>query len=659
MANRVDHLSYSAIISFLRNQVEFHKRYVAGIWDNAKSPAAIVGTAFHKALEEYYKGADIQASVSAGLEEINFTSDYEIDYGKTGSREKMIKDYTTLINKYFEEAPSYHKIIDIEVKLRESVAGVPMVAKIDMVDEDENGNAWLDDHKTVGAYSPEEEENYKYLLQGYIYLVVAEKHYGREFAGVRFGEIKRSINRDGSPQRREVVYDRESLLAFAPVAQKIITNVFAYVNDDHSKFFPNPSDTLSGVESMELVSNMEVGFDAARVKKQVKVADKFAPRHAIVDIDGSDGTPEELILRKFIEFGIGGISGETYIGASVIQYTFKPSRGIAMSAIAKRADDIAIALQSKYVRIEAPIRGTDLVGIEVPNENRRVVPFEDDKHLKPGTMEVPLGEDVFGEIHYGDITKMPHLLIAGQTGAGKSVMLNVILHALTKQLTPAELQLVLIDPKQVELSLYDGDPHLWNDIVTTLADAAEVLHGLAEQMEDRYDRLRQAGVRTIDDYKGGNMPRILVVIDEFADLLMADTGADIKNIDYKEFAAFMNEALAMSPTGRVTQKMLQVSLKGSMQSSAPSCETSIIRLAQKARAVGIHLVLATQRPSADVVTGLIKANIPTKIAFSVTTGMNSKIILDQTGAESLTGYGDMLYQDPRSKSLQRLQGLYI
>ena len=145
MANRVDHLSYSAIISFLRNQVEFHKRYVASIWDNAKSPAAIVGTAFHKALEEYYKGADIQASVSAGLEEINFTSDYEIDYGKTGSREKMIKDYTTLVNKYFEEAPSYHKIIDIEVKLRESVAGVPMVAKIDMVDEDENGNAWLDE----------------------------------------------------------------------------------------------------------------------------------------------------------------------------------------------------------------------------------------------------------------------------------------------------------------------------------------------------------------------------------------------------------------------------------------------------------------------------------------------------------------------------------
>lgn len=659
MANRVDHLSYSAIISFLRNQVEFHKRYVAGIWDNAKSPAAIVGTAFHKALEEYYKGADIQASVSAGLEEINFTSDYEIDYGKTGSREKMIKDYTTLVNKYFEEAPSYHKIIDIEVKLRESVAGVPMVAKIDMVDEDENGSAWLDDHKTVGAYSPEEEENYKYLLQGYIYLVVAEKHYGREFAGVRFGEIKRSINRDGSPQRREVVYDRESLLAFAPVAQKIITNVFAYVNDDHSKFFPNPSDTLSGVESMELVSNMEVGFDAARVKKQVKVADKFAPRHVTVDIDGSDGTPEELILRKFIEFGIGGISGETHIGASVIQYTFKPNRGIAMSAVAKRVDDIAAALQSKYVRIEAPIRGTDLVGIEVPNEDRRVVPFEDSKHLKPGTMEIPLGEDVFGEVHYGDITKMPHLLIAGQTGAGKSVLLNVILHALTKQLTPDELQLVLIDPKQVELSLYDGDPHLWNDIVTTPTDAAEVLHGLAEQMEDRYGRLRQAGVRTIDDYKGGNMPRILVVIDEFADLLMTDTGSDIKNIDYKEFAAFMNEALAMSPTGRITQKMLQVSLKGSMKSSAPSCETSIIRLAQKARAVGIHLVLATQRPSADVVTGLIKANIPTKIAFSVTTSMNSKIILDQTGAESLTGYGDMLYQDPRSKSLQRLQGLYI
>lgn len=651
--NKVDHLSYSAIITFLRNQVEFQKRYIAKVWDNAKSPSMVVGTAFHKALELHYNGKSINDAITGGLEEINFTSDYEIDFGKTGSREKMIADYTNLVNKYFEEAPDFGDIVGVEKRLEGKVSNVPMVGVIDLIAR-KDGELWLHDHKSVHAYSPEEEENYKYLLQGYIYLVLAEAILGEKVAGVVFGEIKKSINRDGSPQRREVSYDRQSLLEFSPVATKIITNVFDYVNNDNSKFFPNPSDQMNGLESMQIVSNLEEGFDAARVKKKTKVADRFAPRNITVDVDSADGAPEDLILRKFIEFGIGGVMGETHTGASIIKYTFKPNRGVAMSSIAKRADDLAIALKSKYVRIEAPIAGTDLVGVEVPNENRRTVPL-DDSYLRPGTLEFPLGEDVFGKVHYGDITKMPHLLIAGQTGSGKSVMLNVILHCLTKQLSTKELKLVLIDPKQVELSLYEDDPHLLQEVVTSSANAGTVLQEMVSLMEERYSQLREAKVRSIDDYKG-SMPRIVVVIDEFADLMMTDGGVETLNIE--SMVEVLNEALPRSRSFKVTKAALKNALRAGKDGSV-TCEKSIVRLAQKARAVGIHLIIATQRPSADVVTGLIKANIPTKIAFSTTTAMNSKIILDEVGAENLTGYGDMLYQDPRSKELQRLQGLYI
>jgi hypothetical protein len=661
---RVEHLSYSAILTFLRNQVEFQKRYIAKVWDNAQSPSMVIGSAFHKALEMYYRDIPMQGAITEGLKVIENTSDYEIDYGKTGSREKMIKEYTTLVNKYFEECPKY-EVIDVEKRFESTVHGVPMVGIVDLVNRTVNGGINIQDHKTVTTYSsptddpsdPEYIENYKYLLQGYIYLVLAENEYKEKIESVTFGEIKKSINKDGSPQSHDVVYDRDSILAFAPVAQKIITNVFSYVNDDNAKFFPNPSDIFNGQASMELVSNMEEGFDATKIKKKTNVADRFAPRNVTVDISDDTGTAEDMILKKFVEFGIGGIVGQTHVGASVIQYTFKPNRGISMNSIAKRSDDLAIALKSKYVRIEAPIAGTDLVGVEVPNEERRTINFED-KHLMPGTTMIPIGENVFGDVRYGDLAKMPHLLIAGQTGSGKSVMINVILKALTKQLSVNQLKLVLIDPKQVELAQYEEDSHLMRPIVTDALEAAVALDDLVKIMNKRYTVLRKAGVRSIDDYKG-NMPRIVAVIDEFADLIMSDVKPSIETMDIKRFNENLLWLLEASSTGKLTQKVTKEAMKRTIAETAPPrCEESIVRIAQKARAVGIHLILATQRPSADVVTGLIKANVPTKIAFSVTTSINSKIILDQTGAEALTGYGDMLYQDPTSKNLERLQGFY-
>lgn len=652
--SRVDHLSYSAIVTFLNNQVEFQKRYIAKIYDNPKTPSLVVGTSFHKTMETFYDkdGGDVQKAIEAGLEEMSYVSDSEIDFGKTGSREKMMQDYTRLVNKYFEEAPHYDEVVDVEKRLEASIANVPMVGVIDMVVRD-NGLRLID-YKTVTAYSPDDEESYKYLMQAYIYLVLAEAEYNQEVTEVVFKEIKKTINRDGSPQCRDVAFDRQSILAFAPIAKKIITNVFEYVNDDRSKFFPNMNDRLNGANSMDIIANQQEGFDAAKIKRQVRVADNFEQQNVVID-DGT-GTDEEKILRKLIEFGIGGKMGETYVGPQVIKYTMQPNRGVSMKRIADKANDLAIALESESVRIEAPIAGTNLVGIEIPNKERKVVPLTDE-HLQPGTFKFPLGMDAFGKVHYCDIVKTPHLLIAGHTGAGKSVMINVILDCITKQLTPEQLKLVLIDPKEVELAMYEGDEHLDGDIITNPKDASEKFHWLVEEMGRRYKELRKKRVRDIADYDG-NMPRIVVVVDEFADLMMTSKKNPLSNVDYEGLKDAILDEVTLTG-GKLTKAALKAAVKRVNDNTPPSAEESIIRLAQKARAVGIHLILATQRPSADVVTGLIKANIPTKIAFSVTNSLNSKIILDEVGAESLTGKGDLLYSDPTAKSLQRLQGLYI
>lgn len=652
--SRVDHLSYSAIVTFLNNQVEFQKRYIAKIYDNPKTPSLVVGTSFHKAMETFYgkDGGNIQDAIEAGLEEMSYVSDSEIDFGKTGSREKMMQDYTRLVNKYFEEAPHYDEVVDVEKRLEASIANVPMVGVIDMVIRD-NGLRLID-YKTVTAYSPDDEESYKYLMQAYIYLVLAEAEYNQEVTEVVFKEIKKTINRDGSPQCRDVAFDRQSVLAFAPIAKKIITNVFEYVNDDRSKFFPNMNDRMNGANSMDIIANQQEGFDAAKIKRQVRVADTFEQQNVVID-DGT-GTDEEKILRKLIEFGIGGKMGETYVGPQVIKYTMQPNRGVSMKRIADKANDLAIALESESVRIEAPISGTNLVGIEIPNKDRKVVPLTDE-YLNPGTFKFPIGMDAFGNVHYCDIVKTPHLLIAGHTGAGKSVMINVILDCITKQLTPEQLKLVLIDPKEVELAMYEGDEHLDGDIITNPKDASEKFHWLVEEMGRRYKELRKKRVRDIADYDG-NMPRIVVVVDEFADLMMTSKKNPLSNVDYEGLKDAILDEVTLTG-GKLTKAALKAAVKRVNDNTPPSAEESIIRLAQKARAVGIHLILATQRPSADVVTGLIKANIPTKIAFSVTNSLNSKIILDDVGAEALTGKGDLLYSDPTAKSLQRLQGLYI
>jgi S-DNA-T family DNA segregation ATPase FtsK/SpoIIIE len=341
-----------------------------------------------------------------------------------------------------------------------------------------------------------------------------------------------------------------------------------------------------------------------------------------------DTAGQEKISAQLIEalshFGIEAKVVATVAGPHITRYELRLAPGIKMSKVAQLKDDLAYALAATDIRILAPIPGKQAVGIEVPNQHRRIVRLGDVYQDPPkdwSPLTVWLGKDVSGKAIGADLAKMPHLLVAGTTGAGKSGCINAMLSSILLRATPDEVRMVLVDPKQVELNHYEAVPHLLTPVITSPRMAANALQNLVREMEWRYGIMSMARTRSLPELnkhrisKGDEaLPYILCVIDELADLMMV-APADV--------------------------------------------EDSIIRLAQKARAVGIHLVLATQSPRVDVITGMIKANVPSRIAFAVSSQTDSRVILDQNGAESLLGQGDMLFSPVGSSKLQRIQGAYI
>lgn len=330
----------------------------------------------------------------------------------------------------------------------------------------------------------------------------------------------------------------------------------------------------------------------------------------------------------FKSFGVDVTVKSASLGPSITKYEIEPAVGVKVSKIVNLTDDLALALAAKDIRIEAPIPGKSLIGIEVPNAHVATVGYQEVfsavKQHPNKPLVVPLGKTVTGEIVTSDLAKMPHLLIAGATGSGKSVMINVIITSLLMTTKPTDVRMMLIDPKKVELSIYDGIPHLLAPVVTEAKRAPAALNKILKEMERRYEAFSAAGVRNMEEFNrkvnqdpDGNVPKmpfIVVIIDELADLMMV-AGSEV--------------------------------------------ETAIIRIGQMARAAGIHMIIATQRPSVDVITGLIKANIPSRIAFAVSSGVDSRTILDMNGAEKLLGRGDMLYDPIDMNKPQRVQGAYI
>lgn len=391
----------------------------------------------------------------------------------------------------------------------------------------------------------------------------------------------------------------------------------------------------------------EIEDEVAAVEESIVKQENSGGRYVFPPVDllkkgnaGSSGDTRDYLnqtaakLKETLKnFGINITITAINCGPAVTRYEFQPEMGVKVSKIVNLSDDIKMNLAAADIRIEAPIPGKAAIGIEVPNKESIPVMFRDlveseEFHANKSPIAFAAGKDIAGKVMIADIAKMPHLLIAGATGSGKSVCINTIIMSILYRADPEDVKLIMIDPKVVELSVYNGIPHLFIPVVTDPKKAAGALHWAVAEMTDRYQKFAEYGVRDLKGYnqkvegikdiddpdKPKKMPQIVIIVDELADLMMVAPG---------------------------------------------DVEDAICRLAQLARAAGIHLVIATQRPSVNVITGLIKANMPSRIAFSVTSGVDSRTILDMNGAEKLLGKGDMLYYPQGLQKPLRVQGAFV
>jgi S-DNA-T family DNA segregation ATPase FtsK/SpoIIIE len=412
---------------------------------------------------------------------------------------------------------------------------------------------------------------------------------------------------------------------------------------------------------------LPLALQPKRVEPRAKPAPKAAPRPVAPGPDGevpmealpslsllsmpvqqedlitaSDLTTEaNLLVSKLADFDIEGRVTEIHPGPVVTTFEFEPAAGVKVNQIVSREDDLALALRAQRIRILAPIPGKGAVGVEIPNRRRRTVYLREVLSAKAyeesdAALKVPLGVDVVGQPFVADLTKMPHVLVAGATGSGKSVCLNAMITGLLYQHDPKSLQLVMIDPKMLELSAYNGIPHLVMPVVTEPKRASRALRWAVSEMEKRYKLMATCGARNISAYNEkiatGQMPLVPV-------------GPD---------------GSATPPPERLSYVVVVIDELADLMLTAPAeIEEPIARLAQMARAVGIHLVLATQRPSVDVITGVIKANFPSRIAFQVASKTDSRTVLDMNGAENLLGHGDMLFTPAGKPEPYRIHGAYV
>ena len=358
------------------------------------------------------------------------------------------------------------------------------------------------------------------------------------------------------------------------------------------------------------------------------------PKKIVVPIDllkGATGKPDsgdinanmQKIKKTFENFGIEVDMGEVNVGPTVTQYTLRPAEGVRLAQVLTLQNDLALALAAHPIRMEAPIPGKSLVGIEVPNQTISLVKLRDILESsvyskRKGNLFIALGKDVAGAPIMANLASMPHLLIAGSTGSGKSICINNIILSLVYENSPADLRFILIDPKRVELSAYNDIPYLLTPVINDTDKIINSLRWVVKEMHERYKLLQAANKRNLDSYNKAvivnRLPYIVVIVDEFAAL---------------------------------------------MSLAAKEVEAAVVSLAQLGRAAGIHLILATQRPSVDVITGLIKANITSRIAFAVASAMDSRTIIDSSGAEKLLGKGDMLFMTAEASKVKRIQGAFV
>lgn len=683
----ISHYSPSSMSLFCTNPILFQIKYVQGEWyDTATSVSFVIGNAFHRAMQVYYGGVDdlpisneaeaIEYGLKAGVEFIESYNDGFVNYNtQVPCKAKAIELFTFGFNSYVKEMPynngeklllaeeKLEGLVNIEWKKKQLALPVKLKAYPDKVVR-KDGKIIVKDYKTCRSFSDPDKVDGKKIIQAVaLYLLVYSELEEAPYSIV-FEEVKLTKNRDGSPQVRqyEMVFDKNILyFDFFFRLYEDITNALnghAVWPPNLDALFDNEIALISYIHRLDQTEEMAKQMKRHRVdnvtdllKRKIQTANSIKALNKALEakfvsakqINYDKMQNHEKIHTKMLEHGIALKYDSTLTGSSFDLYCYEPAIGVKMSKLKAYTADIEQVLGVSGIRILAPIPNTSLVGIEAPKKHR----------IYPGIapkatgINLPIGVDVHNNPQYIDLKTAPHMLIAGTTGSGKSILLRSLLSSIG---TSADLW--LIDPKMVELS--DIPCKRYAD---SIEDTVAMLKDLTDLMDKRYRNIKGKG----REWTG---KRTVVVIDEYADLVMqSKEGVDVWNFCKRHSEWNETTLLKLLKTKRklrVKEQELVDDIqccKDCKHTYQPPVADSVVRLAQKGRAAGIHLIVATQRPSVDVITGLIKANFPTRIALRTASEIDSKVVLDEPGADKLLGKGDLILKN--EEGVQRLQGYSV
>lgn len=625
----LEHISASSMIKLSSNPLMFKILYKnRDRIETAMGASGVVGKAFHHAMEAFYENS-VEDGLKAGTEYLDVYSDAFIKYNTViKNKQDAIDRFVFAYNSYMNELPKQGKLIACEDQIIEQInvewrgqrydLPVPLKGYIDKIVE-EDGELVIVDYKTCASFSDPEKVDGAKILQAVEYFFLCYAKYGRPPKKLRYEEVKISKNRDGSPQVKlyEIVFDENDL--YFDFYMRFMGDMIRQLNGE-AVYLPNVHALFDNdIAIIAYIQRLDQEEEVARRMKEEKVQNitdllrndiqrasdmkkllKAAERslQEAKNIDYKNMKNSEKIQTKLLEHGMVLKFVDKIEGASVDLYRFTPSIGLKMSRIRNYADDIEQVIGVSGVRMLAPISNSTMVGVEVPRTERSFPAVPAAKGF-----DIAIGKTVMGEDLRFDIREAPHMLVAGATGSGKSVFLNALIEQLH---TVPNSEMILLDPKRVELA-HHKDKGVY---INNVPDIVQLLKSLVAEMELRYEQLEKAGVKNISATEG--MQYKFVVLDEFGEL--------------------------------------------AAQSKKTGAMTNVLRLAQMARACGIHMIIATQRPSTDIITGTIKANFPTKVCFRVSKQVDSRVVIDEVGAEKLLGKGDMLFQS--TNGIERLQGYF-
>lgn len=670
----VRHYSHSSMIRFSTNPILFKIQDVNGDrFDTSMGISGVIGQAFHRAMEAYYGGNDdmpvsdeaeaIEAGLKVGTSFLEMYNDGFIEWSSTvPNKQKALEMFAYGFNSYVKAKPwekedlvsveeMLEEVVDVEWRGQLLTLPVKLKGYTDKIIR-QDGKLKIKDYKTTRAFSDPEKIDGAKILQAVQYYLLAYARYGEEPYSMTFEEVKLTANRDGSPQVREyeMVYEENELyfdfyFRFYDDMTRALNGEMVYVPNINA-FYDNEVALISYIhrldvseEQAKLMKKHKVTNITDLLKKQIQSAGNMRKLLKTVEekfvsaknLNYEKMENQEKIQTKLLEYGMMLQFDSKIEGATVDLYRYTPSIGLKMSRIKAFTEDIEQVLGVSGIRVLAPIPNTSLVGFEVPRKQRTFPALPAGKGF-----DIAIGQDVMGEPYRFDIRQAPHLLVAGASGSGKSVFLTSIIEQLDR-LAKKDVEIHLFDPKMVELAVYQESKNVV-EYETDILKIHQSLANLVAEMNRRYKKLASQKARNLEE--AGGMPYKVVVIDEFGDLTM-------QNYVHEETI----------DTGEVyTKGSKQGEAKIVVEKTEVSKEIAryILLLAQKARAAGIHLVIATQRPSTDVITGTIKANFPTKVAFRTAKAVDSVVLLDEPGAEKLMGKGDMIFASDEGQV--RLQG---